>query len=327
MARGRLDDLIESVSDAFYAVDRDWRVVICNRAAEDFFGFGRETVLGRNLWEIFPDGRDRPFGQACLAAMERGEVSQLEAPSAFRAGRFVELRIGPLRAGGVAVALRDVTERVVAEQKTRAAEEHLRLMVLELNHRVKNNLATVQAIASQTLRGTESPRAMREALLRRLTALAAAHDILTREQWEGAGVAEVAAGVLGALDGAGARVRLDGPSLRLNSKAALALAMAFHELGTNALKYGALSHPAGAVRLAWSIDGDPAALTLDWSERGGPPVVEPASRGFGSRLLERGLAAELGGAVQMIFAPEGLRCALRAPLAHVLATPPTGTAA
>jgi len=120
----RLDDLIESVSDAFYAVDRQWRVVICNRAAEAFFGFGRETVLGRDLWDIFPEGRERPFGQACMAAMERGEVSQIEAPSAFRVGRFVELRIGPLRAGGVAVALRDVTERVRAERKTKAAEEH-----------------------------------------------------------------------------------------------------------------------------------------------------------------------------------------------------------
>jgi PAS domain S-box-containing protein len=317
--RGRLDDLIESVSDAFYAVDREWRLVVCNRAAEDFFGFGRETVLGRSLWDIFPEGRERPFGRACLAAMEQGRVSQMEAPSAFRPGRTVELRIGPLRAGGVAVALRDVTERAEAQRKMQEAEEHLRLMVLELNHRVKNNLATVQAIAIQTLRGAESPAEAREAFLRRITALAAAHDILTREQWDGAGVAEIAEGVLGALDGAAARVKLQGPVLRLSSKAALSLSMAFHELGTNALKYGALSRPDGEVRLAWRSGGEPAMLQLDWNERGGPPVSAPASRGFGSRLLERGLAAELSGEVRMFFEPDGLRCTIRAPLAAAAA--------
>lgn len=317
--RGRLDDLIESVTDAFYAVDRQWRLVVFNHAAEEFFGFKRETVLGRSLWEIFPEGRERPFGQACFAAMEKGEVHQMESPSAFRIGRVVELRIGPLRAGGVAVALRDVTERWEAQRKMQEAEEHLRLMVLELNHRVKNNLATVQAIAVQTLRGTESPAEVKEAFLRRITALATAHDILTREQWDGVGVAEIAEGVLHALDGAGARVRLEGPSLRLSPKAALSLSMAFHELGTNALKYGALSRPDGEVRLAWRSSGDPAVLEVDWEERGGPPVIAPVARGFGSRLLERGLAAELRGEVTMSFDRPGFRCAIRAPLEAAVA--------
>ena len=309
---GRLDDLIESVSDAFYAVDRDWRVVVFNHAAEEFFGWRREEVLGRGLWEIFPEGRDRPFGEACFGAMERGEVRQMEARSAFRPGHWVELRIGPLRAGGVAVALRDVTERAEAHRNMAEAQERLRLMVLELNHRVKNNLATVQAIAVQTLRGTESPIEAREAFLRRLTALAAAHDILTREHWEGAGIAEIAAGVLHALDGAGDRVKLEGPAVKLSPRTALSLSMAFHELGTNALKYGALSRPEGEVRLIWrNVSG---MLEVDWNERGGPPVTTPAARGFGSRLLERGLAAELCGKVEMFFDREGVRCTIRAPL-------------
>lgn len=312
--QGRLDDLIESVTDAFYAVDRDWRLVVFNGAAEEFFGFQRQDVLGRMLWDIFPEGRERPFGEACVGAMERGEVRQMEALSAFRPGHMVEIRIGPLRAGGVTVALRDVTERALAIAKMKEAEEHLRLMVLELNHRVKNNLATVQAIAIQTLRGAESPAQARETFLRRITALAAAHDILTREQWDGAGVAEIAEGVLAALDGADARVRLEGPALRLSPKTALSLSMAFHELGTNALKYGALSSPEGAVRLTWSIEGDPAMLSVEWEERGGPSVAAPASRGFGSRLLEQGLAAELGGEVRMIFDPAGVRCTIQAPL-------------
>lgn len=428
---GRLDDFIESVSDAFYAVDRQWRIVVFNRAAEEFFGFPRRDVLGRSIWDIWPAGRDTEFGRACDRAMSQGVGTQMEAGSAFRPGRTVELRITPLRAGGASVALTDVTERARAQAQLREAEEdyrhaaelnpqvawtalpdgqldrvaarwrewtgttglgssyadalhpddvqrtfevwgrsvatgepydivhrvrrtsgehrwirsrawprrdargeivrwygttediheqtlaeeHLKLMVLELNHRVKNNLATVQALAVQTLRGTEAPEAAREAFLQRITALAAAHDILTREQWDGVGVADIASGVLQALDGAGARVRLEGPEVRLTPKAALALSMAFHELGTNALKYGALSRPEGQVRLDWSIA--PAAspiLELRWAESGGPAVLPPERRGFGSRLLERGLAAELSGEVTVDYERGGVRCTIRTPL-------------
>ncbi|HEY9218612.1 MAG TPA: PAS domain-containing protein, partial [Phenylobacterium sp.] len=152
----------------------------------------------------------------------------------------------------------------IHEQKV--AEDHLRLMVLELNHRVKNNLATVQAIAVQTLRGAETPEQAREAFLSRITALSAAHDILTRKQWEGVGLGEVAHGVLDALTGPTERVRLQGPPVKLEPRFALSLSMAFHELGTNALKYGALSRPEGRVEIDWSIapGGD---LELAWRER------------------------------------------------------------
>ena len=197
---------------------------------------------------------------------------------------------------------RDVTER-------KKAEEHLTLMVLELNHRVKNNLATVQAIAMQTLRGSEAPEVQRDALVRRIRALAVAHDILTREQWEGVGVDEIALGVLDPLQGAGGRIELSGPKARLTPKAALALSMAFHELGTNALKYGALSTLGGRVRIDWTLDeAAPDRLSLRWVETGGPAVRPPATRGFGSRLLERGLASELDGRIAMAFDPAGLRC-------------------
>jgi PAS domain S-box-containing protein len=197
----------------------------------------------------------------------------------------------------------------IHDQKT--AEDHLKLMVLELNHRVKNNLATVQSIAVQTLRGSESPAEAREAFLQRITALAAAHDILTREQWEGVGVAEVARGVLDPLTATRDRIRLAGPEVRLGPKATLSLAMAFHELGTNALKYGALSGPEGWVDIIWSDGGE---LRLTWSEHGGPPVTQPTRRGFGTRLLERGVASELKGEVKLTYAPEGLICTIWAPL-------------
>jgi PAS domain S-box-containing protein len=224
--------------------------------------------------------------------------------------RWIRSRAFPRRdAEGRIVRWYGTTEDI-HEQKL--AEDHLKLMVLELNHRVKNNLATVQAIAMQTLRGTESLPQAREAFLNRITALAAAHDILTREQWDGAGVGDIAHGVLDALTGVGARVRVSGPRVLLATQSALALSMAFHELGTNALKYGALSRPEGHVDLTWMVED--GRLSIEWLERGGPPVTPPARRGFGSRLLERGLASELRGEVTLAYEPEGLICRIRAPL-------------
>lgn len=200
------------------------------------------------------------------------------------------------------------------------AEDHLRLMVLELNHRVKNSLATVQSIAVQTLRGAESSAEAREALLGRITALAAAHDILTREQWDGAGVGEVAHGVLDALTGDRDRLRVSGPVVRLDAKMALSLSMAFYELGSNALKYGALSGAQGQVTLDWTVEAH--QLRLTWTEQRGPPVAQPTRRGFGSRLLERGLAAELAGEVRLRFDPGGLICTIRAALPEPAAIAP-----
>jgi two-component sensor histidine kinase len=117
--------------------------------------------------------------------------------------------------------------------------------------------------------------------------------------------------VLGALGAVGERIRLSGPDVRVSSKAALALSMAFHELGTNALKYGALSAAGGRVDISWRIDPQDR-LALEWRERDGPPVTAPSRRGFGSRLLERGLASELGGEIDMRFEPQGVRCVILA---------------
>lgn len=435
IGRARLDDVLESVSDAFYAVDTDWRFVVFNRAAEEFFGLERATVLGKSLWDYFPQGRDTRFERACLAAMAEGTVDRFEAPSLLRQGRMVELRVGPLNGGGITVVLADITERIEAQQQLEAAaaalaeseadlrhaaelnpqvqwtalpngemervtqrwhdwtgvprgeilkvlhpddlaatgaasrqalktgepmdvvhrvkfrsgeyrwlhtrafarrdengqilrwygttedihdqklaEEHLKLLVLELNHRVKNNLATVQAIAMQTLRGARDIDETRTSFLDRITALAAAHDVLNRDRWEGVSIAETAQAVLAALPSASDRIRLEGGDVRLPPQVAMSLSMAFHELGTNALKYGALSVPDGQVVVGWTVDGAGPTLRLTWAETGGPPVAAPTARGFGSRLLERGLASELQGEVRMIFDPAGLRCEIVAPV-------------
>ncbi len=196
------------------------------------------------------------------------------------------------------------------------AELHLRLLVNELNHRVKNTLATIQAIAGQTFHAARSLPQAQEAFSARIIALAEAHDLLTRENWEGADLTDLLA-QLQTLHGAPGCFSLAGPAVRLAPRMALSLSMALHELATNAVKYGALSMPSGQVRIDWSVapgpDGGPQ-LSLTWRESGGPPVSPPSRRGFGSRLIERGLASELSGEAHIDFRPDGVVCRIQAGL-------------
>jgi len=220
-------------------------------------------------------------------------------------------------AGQAAIAidnarLYQAAQREIAE-RTRA-EEHQRLLINELNHRVKNTLATVQSIAAQTRRTAGDPQSSYEGFIERLMALSRTHDVLTRERWDGADLDEIVRGATQPF-GAG-RFRIAGPSVRLEPQAALALAMALHELATNAAKYGALSVAAGQVSLEWTVkpDVDGLELRLTWREAKGPKVTPPTRKGFGSRLLERGLANELNGTVNVDYRPEGLICTMTAKL-------------
>jgi PAS domain S-box-containing protein len=210
----------------------------------------------------------------------------------------------------VLAAVLDITER-------KRLEEHRTLLINELNHRVKNTLATVQSVASQTLRNAISPMQARDDLEGRLIALSRAHDVLTRESWEGANLDEVIAGAIEPYRHRGEnRFRVKGPEVRLLPRMALAIAMALQELITNAVKYGALSNDEGEVRITWSVDRSrqPAHLLLRWQEIKGPPVQAPSRRGFGSRLIERSLAQDLGGEVKIEFARSGVVCSLDAPI-------------
>jgi PAS domain S-box-containing protein len=204
------------------------------------------------------------------------------------------------------------------------SEEHLRLLLNELNHRVKNTLATVQSLASQSfrLRGDNGARdlpALYAAFEARLFALARGHDILTRENWEGAGLVEIVAQAFAPYRGLSedcSRIRLEGPDLRVSPSMALSLSMAMHELCTNAAKYGALGAPEGRVRVSWSTleTASGPRLVMGWEEHGGPPVSPPSRKGFGSRLIQDGLARELNGEVRLVYRPEGVACTIDVPL-------------
>ncbi len=231
-------------------------------------------------------------------------------------GAFTRDEAGVPRA--VTAVYWDVTPRKLGEARQQ-------LLLDELNHRVKNTIATVQSIAMQTRRNAESLGDFEEAFQARLLALAGAHDLLTQVSWDGASLGDLVTRTLAPHRAAGTaetpRLTLGGPVVRLSANAAITLHMAFHELATNACKYGALSVKDGRLAVTWTIDraADPAAVMLSWIESGGPPVAPPGSRGFGSRLIEQGLTWELGAEVGLDFHPEGLRCAIRLPLSRKVA--------
>jgi two-component sensor histidine kinase len=178
-----------------------------------------------------------------------------------------------------------------------------RLLLNELNHRIKNTFATVQAIASQTLRNAHDLPSAQEALERRIASMAQTHDLLTASSWTGAQLSDVVSRILAAF--APNQIEVSGPAVELPSGHVLAISMALHELATNAVKYGALSCPEGRVTMQWQLqDG---MLSMDWTEHGGPPVVPPTRSGFGSRLLERTVRG-LGGEASLAYEARGLRC-------------------
>jgi PAS domain S-box-containing protein len=217
---------------------------------------------------------------------------------------------------------RGVADRCAAALAKAEAETHQQFLNAELSHRMKNILAMAQAIALQTMRVSTDVATATEVLSGRLSALGKAHDILLGGGHSGGNVRSIVQGALRMHDDRRPdRFHLSGPQVAVGHRAGLPLALIVHELATNAAKYGALSTPGGAVDIAWSEqhgNGEPS-LALTWTERGGPPVVAPARRGFGTRLIERGLSGQVGGITTLAYEPDGLVCTITVALAGLQA--------
>jgi len=319
-AASLLRTIMEVAPGLIYAKDRDGRMLLANASGLDLIGKPWAEVKGRTDLEYLDDPAQ---AEAVMAndrrIMEVGEVEELEeliGTEGAQARVWLSTKT-PLRgASGQVMGLVGVSVEITERKRT---EERMRLVIHELNHRVKNTLATVQAIASQTLRNADL--GVRQSFDARLIALSSAHDVLTREAWQGADLCDVVAGAL-APHGwpESGRFQVSGPPVRLQPQAAVALAMGLHELATNALKYGALLAKEGEVDIRWGIGGnDTLRFRLTWTERGGPVVAPPTHRGFGTKLVERSLAQDLGGTARIAFAPEGVTCEVEAPLAEVAA--------
>ena len=309
-----LEAVLETIPTAvWFTTDRELRQVVGNRRAIELLRIPRELDLSSALnqpsgFTVFRDGIEVPPESRPLHRAAQGEtVPEVVLEVRFDNGdrRMLLTRAAPLRSRtgelqGAVAAAADVTERL-------RYEDHLKLLLNELNHRVKNTLAIVQSIATLTLKDVSADA--RAAFEERLLNLSAVHNLLTDENWNSTSLASVARTSLRA---ARERVSFDGDDLQLRPKSAVVLSMALHELSTNALKYGALSTEGGRVSVTWAIDN--GRFRLRWEEKDGPPVSPPGHRGFGSRMIERGLAAELQGEVRIDWRPKGVVCTIDAPI-------------
>ncbi|WP_082012359.1 HWE histidine kinase domain-containing protein [Belnapia sp. F-4-1] len=291
-----------------------------NPAFTRMTGYALEEVLGRTPRMLQGPNTDRAVMDALRAALRAGESFQGEAINYRKDGTeyLVEWLITPVLADGRIThwiaAQRDLTER-------RRAEERQERLSAEVNHRVNNTLAAVESFAAQTVRGVETALEFKAAFQRRLRALARVHKLLASRRWTGVPLGELAKAQVTAysVDGPN-RVQVEGPEVALRPGAAVALGLALNELAVNAATHGALSMPGGHVRLQWDIEpgarGD--LLKFRWIEMGGPtlPRLSP-SRGFGSRLLERGLPQELAAETRLQFEPSGFRCEINVALSTV----------
>lgn len=309
--------LVDNVQEyALLQTDLEGRVTSWNPGAERLFGYASAEILRQYASTLLTsDDQQADILQREMERVLKGAREQDARWLVRKDGtRFwaqwvtepVRDATGQLR--GVAKVLRDETER-------KRAEERQLLLMGELNHRVKNTLASVQSIASQTLRSTSNPDEFVTRFQGRLQALSRAHNLLTRMSWEAADVAEILHEQL-TLNGDAECVSIEGPRALLGASSSLALALVIHELGTNARKYGALSVPGGRLTINWSIesDEDGPLLQLEWREHGGPVVRRPEKPGFGTTLIAHSLAG-VGGKTELEFQAEGLRCRIQLPLA------------
>lgn len=431
----QIEALLEAVPDALFTVDGEWRITLMNPAAQTFFLRNRDDLVGRVLWDVFPEAIGTATEDLLRAAMAGESQSGIELESVTRPGRFVHLRLTRKATGGLALVFTDVTDQRLAQARERAQAEdfraladnipalcwmtyadghvywfnsrwydftgadpetqigwgwesahdpavlpavqerwksslssgepfemvfplrrkdgvflpflvravpvrngageivrwfgsctevadqvrqqqRLRTMVDELNHRVKNTLATIQSLAANSMRKAPDIETGYKAFEARLMTLSAAHNILTEERWEGADLETLLrAAIEPFADARDGRTTFDGVPVRLSPASALDLSLIVHELATNATKYGAFANDVGTVTLSWrlSLVGEHRRLNLTWLERHGPEVAMPIQTGFGSRLIKR-IVQDEGGTAELTFDRAGLRCTIELPL-------------
>jgi PAS domain S-box-containing protein len=311
--------IVSSTSDAVISFDLDERRIRSwNRGAEVMFGYSTDEAIGQTVTLLLPEKAHLPIenerGLFDLIVSE-GHV-HVDTVRQRKDGSLVEVAAtGTLIVDphgnviGVSAVFRDITQR-------KQAEAQQKLLIRELHHRIKNTLATVQAIAGATVRSSKSLSEFQDVFAARLSALAHTHSLLTENAWAGGSLRELLEAQLGSLAVEPDRASLGGPHLQLPSEALLAFGMIAHELATNSIKHGALSVMTGRIAITWAINrvGGIETLTFTWQESGGPAVSQPSRSGFGTRLIDRVVKMQLNGKVKVEYQETGIVVVIEAPL-------------
>jgi PAS domain S-box-containing protein len=316
-ARDDLVQLIERSNDFVGTADLDGHLTYMNSAAKRMIGFGAQRdSRGLHLRDCVAPDSVGDFTNTFLPGVRRhGHASAEMKLRNLASGELIDVVCSAFllldRKGNpnqLATVIRDISDR-------KRHEEHLNLLMHEVNHRAKNMLSVVQAISYQT--AAKSPEDFLARFTERLQALSANQDLLVRNEWGGVDIADLVLAQLAAFaDLMGSRISAHGPKLRFSSAAAQAVGLALHELATNASKYGALSTKTGSVEVCWRIDC--GMFTMSWTERGGPPVTVPTQRGFGSTVVSLMAKRSVQGEVNLDYAPSGVTWTLTCPSANAL---------
>ena len=320
----RFQQLLDALPAAIYTTDAAGRITYYNEAAAELWGVRPQlgTTEWCGSWKLYwPDGTPLPHDQCpmAIALKEKRPVRGLEAIAERPDGIRVPFIPYPTPLHDSAGVLVGAINMLVDISERKKAEEQQALLVRELHHRVKNTLASVQAIMSSTARSSTTIDEFQQAFIGRISALARTHLLLTEDLRQSADFRDLLRSELDVYDdGSGRRIKLKGPEVGLPSDLAVPVGMAIHELTTNAAKHGALSLIGGSVEVTWSvsIEAEGSKLGFHWVERNGPPVSPPAREGFGSRLLEKVLRSQTNAEVTADFNPDGLRVRVVLPFAR-----------
>jgi PAS domain S-box-containing protein len=303
--------ILQTMTDRVSLLDLDGRIEFMNAGGQRAMEIDNFSQVAGHPWIDLWQGNERVKAGEAVEAAKAGHTTQFEGPANTAKGnrRFWEATLSPIFGpNGNPIKLLSVSRDVTARHE---AELHRRLLFEEMHHRIKNTLATVQAITHQSMRQSADMAEAELSISQRLVAMGKAHDLLILNEWIRADIRDVVSNAVRAYIGNSARMTLEGPSIVVSSKAALTIAMLLHELCTNAFKYGAWSNTTGIIDITWQLTD--RAFNFRWVERGGPPVEPPSRRSFGSRLIENLMPTALDGRATLSFAPTGFVFELQAP--------------
>jgi len=303
--------IVQFSDDAIISKDLNGVITSWNRGAEKLFGYTAEETIGKSVSILIPlERHDEEV--AILTRLRRGErIEHYETVRRRKDGSLINisLTVSPMKNSegnviGASKVARDITER-------KRSETQIAILAREAEHRAKNMLATVQATVNLTQ--SDTAEGFKQAIQGRIQALTSVHRLFVESRWTGAHIHSLAKEELAAYSqDDGTRVQIDGPKYLLEPNAAQAIAVVFHELATNAAKYGALSVTDGQVKVGWSFERNDR-LVLQWLEKGGPPPRPPSHRGFGSRVMEN-MIRSLNGEISFDWRSTGLACEIALPI-------------